>query len=65
VAAPDAVLGRAEIADRQRGDCGPERVVRGEDAVVMVLATARLADVLDYMRTCPAPPQRERPGMAH
>jgi hypothetical protein len=31
----------------------------------MVLATARLADVLDYMRTCPAPPQRERPGMAH
>jgi predicted GH43/DUF377 family glycosyl hydrolase len=31
----------------------------------LALATARLADVLDYMRTCPAPPQRERPGMAH
>jgi predicted GH43/DUF377 family glycosyl hydrolase len=31
----------------------------------LALATARLADVLDYVRTCPAPPPRERPGMAH
>jgi predicted GH43/DUF377 family glycosyl hydrolase len=31
----------------------------------LALATARLTDVLDYVRACPAPPLRERPGMAH
>ena len=29
----------------------------------LALATASLSDVLEYLRSCPAPPARDRPGM--
>jgi hypothetical protein len=44
---------------------GMIRMYYGGADSCLALATARLADVLDYVRTCPAPPPRERPGMAH
>jgi hypothetical protein len=44
---------------------GMTRMYYGGADSCLALATARLADVLDYIRTCPAPPQWERPGMAH
>jgi predicted GH43/DUF377 family glycosyl hydrolase len=44
---------------------GMIRMYYGGADSCLALATARLSDVLDYVRTCPAPPPRERPGMAH
>ena len=29
----------------------------------LALATGQLSDVLTYLRSCPAPPLRKRPGM--
>jgi predicted GH43/DUF377 family glycosyl hydrolase len=43
---------------------GEIRLYYGGADTCMALATAQLADVLDYLRTCPSPPMRESRGMS-
>ena len=42
---------------------GMIRMYYGGADSCLALATGRLSDVLDYLRTCPAPPPQARPGM--
>jgi beta-1,4-mannooligosaccharide/beta-1,4-mannosyl-N-acetylglucosamine phosphorylase len=42
---------------------GMIRMYYGGADSCLALATGRLTDVLDYVRSCPAPPQRSRPSM--
>ncbi|NDC63710.1 MAG: glycosidase [Planctomycetia bacterium] len=42
---------------------GLVRMYYGGADSCLALATARLDDLLGYLRTCPAPPLRDRPGM--
>lgn len=42
---------------------GTIRMYYGGADSCLALATARLTDVLDYVRSCPTPPQRLRPSM--
>jgi predicted GH43/DUF377 family glycosyl hydrolase len=42
---------------------GVIRIYYGGADSCLALATAQLADVLDYLRSCPAPPQRKRLGV--
>jgi predicted GH43/DUF377 family glycosyl hydrolase len=44
-------------------DTGMIRMYYGGADSCLALATGRLSDVLDYLRTCPAPPPQARPGM--
>src|SRR5439155_17826275 len=43
---------------------GTIRLYYGGADTCLALATAAVSDVLDYLRTCPAPPTRKRAGMA-
>jgi predicted GH43/DUF377 family glycosyl hydrolase len=43
---------------------GTIRMYYGGADSCLAVATAALADVLAYVRTCPQPPRRARPGMA-
>ena len=45
------------ILDEPTGDI---RMYYGGADSCLALATANLADVLDYIRSCPAPPKRDR-----
>jgi hypothetical protein len=36
---------------------------QASDSGTLALATANLSEILAYLRTCPVPPQRDRPGM--
>lgn len=45
-------------------ESGELRIYYGGADTCIGLATAHLPDVLDYLRKCPAPPRRKRPGMA-
>jgi len=42
---------------------GTIRIYYGGADSCLALATAQLADLLSYLRKCPAPPTRKRPGM--
>ena len=42
---------------------GTIRMYYGGADSCLALATAQLSEVMDYLRTCPVPPVRERPGM--
>ncbi len=42
---------------------GTIRMYYGAADSCLALATAQLSEVMDYLRTCPVPPVRERPGM--
>jgi predicted GH43/DUF377 family glycosyl hydrolase len=42
---------------------GAIRLYYGGADTCLALATAQLADLLDYLRECPAPQQRKRVGM--
>ncbi|HMP81010.1 MAG TPA: glycosidase [Pirellulaceae bacterium] len=42
---------------------GTIRMYYGGADTCLALATGQLSDVLDYLRSCPAPPLRKRPGM--
>ena len=48
------------ILDEARGDI---RMYYGGADSCLALATARCADLLDYLRACPAPHKRRRPGI--
>jgi predicted GH43/DUF377 family glycosyl hydrolase len=42
---------------------GTIRIYYGGADTCIALATAQLSDLLDYLRDCPAPAGRKRPGM--
>jgi predicted GH43/DUF377 family glycosyl hydrolase len=42
---------------------GTIRIYYGGADTCIALATAQLSDLLDYLRECPAPSVRKRPGM--
>ena len=50
------------VLDESTGDI---RMYYGGADSCLALATAPLADVLDYVRSCPAPPKRDRTGVLY